>query len=205
MQLSPTTFIKRNRVTTVLSVVIIVGLVVSLARLQVLAHGGDEGKVHSCLSPAGLIRIVGEDVNCLTGETALDWNLQTKRYEGIGTTLDPITPAATWMDVPNAAITEEFGEGEWKVTYGGVLKMSGGNGTAYIRIQVRPTGGTAFEVGQQTYYRFQSPLPGTEASTEQVYTQALVDIPAGEVTIVPQVYGPTAWSLMGGSSVIVEK
>src|SRR5690606_35780326 len=101
--------------------------------------------------------------------------------------------------------TEDFGEGEWKITYAGVLMMRGGNGTAHIRIKVTPDGESPFYVGMQTYYRFQSPLPSTEAATEQVYTQALVELPAGEVTIVPQVYGPADWALMNSSSMMIEK
>lgn len=175
---------------------------------QVSAHGGDLSLIHSCISPAGLIRIVDATDTCKTGETALDWSQygqETTRYASTGTTIDPFNPAATWLDVPGAAITQDFGGGTWKASYAGVLKMSGGNGTAYVRLEVRPTGGTNFTVGQQTYYRFQSTLPSSESSTEQFFTQTLINMPAGEVTIVPQVYGPSNWSLMGGASLIMEK
>lgn len=205
----PTVLAGRAKVmlAVVLAVVaVFAALVVWRGGGAVLATNNDPEEVRSCLSPAGLIRIVPENTNCMNGEEALNWkNIGIQRYEAIGTVMNPINPAFTWLDVPNTAITRTFGAGKWKVTFGGVLQMSGGNGTAYLRIQVRPTGGTAFEVGQQTYYRFQSPLPSTEASTEQIYTQALVDLPAGEVTVVPQVYGPTGWVLLGNSSVIVEK
>src|SRR5688572_12442686 len=40
------------------------------------AHGGDANKVHSCLSNAGVPRIVSPDEACKNNETALDWNQQ---------------------------------------------------------------------------------------------------------------------------------
>ena len=40
------------------------------------AHGGDETKIHSCLNPAGQIRIIKASETCKSSETALDWNGQ---------------------------------------------------------------------------------------------------------------------------------
>lgn len=175
-------------------------------RFIVSAHGGDEGLIHSCLSPAGLIRIIDPETSCLTGEDALDWDgSSTERFQTTGGGLDPIYPVATWIDVSGGDITETFGEGQWKVSYTGMLKLSGGNGTAYVRVQLRQDGEDPIDIGQQTIYRFQSPLPTTEASTMPFHIEELIEMPAGEVTLVPQVYGPGEWSLFGNSKMILEK
>jgi len=84
--------------------------------------------------------------------------------------------------------------------------MHGGNATAYARIEIRPTNGQPFDIGTITLFRFQSPLPSTEASTQTFTVQGLFNLPDGNASIVPQIYtnDPT-WSLLNSSILIVEQ
>jgi len=173
--------------------------------------------VHACINKEGGIRILSDSQICKADEKPLDWNVQgppgptglpgqVQRFESIGTGLNPITPAATWIDVPNAAITQNFDGGQWKGTYTGLIAMSGGNATAHVRIQIRPASGQPSDFGTITMYRFQSPLPSTESSTQMFTVQGLFRLQAGTYTIVPQVYSndPT-WILSNSSILILEK
>jgi len=94
-----------------------------------------------------------------------------------------------WVDVPGVVITQTFvSPGSWKVTYTGGLDMSGANGTAYVRIEIRPTGGISVQLAYMTLQRFQSVLPESEKSTLPFAVQGLVQVPSGEVTIAAQLY-----------------
>ena len=74
--------------------------------------------------------------------------------------------------------------------------MSGANGTAYVRVQVRPAGGTTYEIAWMTMMRFQSVFPESERSTLPFATQGLFSVPTGEVTVVAQIWGNhPGWSL----------
>lgn len=147
------------------------------------------------------ISAVNEDgtVSCASGSGV-------QRYQGVGSGLSPINPTATWVDIPGAAITRNFSSGQWKATLTGILWMSGGNGTSYVRILVQPSGAPAFEASNITLFRFQSPLPESERSTLPFMSQTLFSLPAGEATIVPQIWSNHPnWVLENGSILIVEQ
>jgi hypothetical protein len=129
-----------------------------------------------------------------------------QRFQQIGLGMEPFVPLFAWADVPGAAMTGNFSAGQWKATYTGIIAMSGSNGTAYVRIEVRPENQTPFTFGDITLFRFQSVFPQSESGTEMFIVQGLFDLPGGQVTIVPQVYtGDPEWGLAGGSVLIVEK
>lgn len=103
----------------------------------------------------------------------------------------PSTPAfQTWTDISGAAVTHTFASAtQVKVSLTGAFDLTGANGTAYVRMEVRPTGGTPFDVMPAlTIQRFQSPFTNDDRSTLPFSTQGLVEVPAGEVTIVPVVW-----------------
>lgn len=48
------------------------------AGAMAVAHGGDTTQIHACVdNVSGLVRVVGPDDECQTGETPLDWNIQS--------------------------------------------------------------------------------------------------------------------------------
>lgn len=129
-----------------------------------------------------------------------------ERYKQSGTGLSPISPTNQWVDVPNASITRTFSSGQWKVVYTGSIVMANGDGTAYARVQIRPTGGTTTNTDTITLYRSGTSLPSAENSSHMFIIQDLVNLPSGEVSIVPQVYtNNSSWGLMGPSQLIMEK
>lgn len=66
---------------------------------KVDAHGSNPDLIHSCLSPAGLIRIIDPSSSCLTGEDPLDWNGVIKK---------PAFKAQrnSSQSIPNATVTK---------------------------------------------------------------------------------------------------
>jgi hypothetical protein len=56
---------------------VVVAVVASAVSIGALAHGGDTAKIHGCVVKyVKFVRIVGANENCLSSETALDWNAQ---------------------------------------------------------------------------------------------------------------------------------
>src|SRR5207247_827502 len=101
-----------------------------------------------------------------------------QRYQQLGTSyFDPISPLGVWIDVPGGALTRTFSPGQWKATLSATLRMSGSNGTAYARIQVRSAGLDPVDMANVIMYRAESVLPETESSTQMIMLQGLFTLP----------------------------
>jgi hypothetical protein len=99
-------------------------------------------------------------------------------------------PVSQWTDITGAAITHTFDTPtQLKASLTGAIDLSGANGTVYVRIEVRPAGGTPFDILPSiTLQRFQGPWADSDHSTLPFATQGLFEVPAGEVTIVPVIW-----------------
>ncbi len=143
---------------------------------------------------------------CPTGDAEIKIGNVNERYQANANGITSITPSATWIDVPGASITKTFIGGEWKATYTGSVVMTQGDGTAYVRFQIRPTGGSSTDSNSITLYRSGTGSPTSENYSNSFTLQSLLSIPSGEVTIVPQIYSNnTNWSLLDDSVLIIEK
>lgn len=142
---------------------------------------------------------------CPTGDPQVTASSGSERYQAIGTGITGISPASTWLDIPNASISGTFRPGQWKATYTGSVLMTG-EGTAYIRLEIRPTGGSPTDLTNIVTMEHLAPPSSIEGITQTFTFQSLIDLPAGEVHIVPQVYSNnTNWYLLGPSTFILEQ
>jgi len=56
-------------------VMLLLGIAIATGVNVVLAHGGDQNFIHTCVKTSnGSIRLVGPNVSCNNGETSLDWS-----------------------------------------------------------------------------------------------------------------------------------
>ena len=183
-----------------------------------LTGGGTSGDVDLSADTAYLQRRVSQ--SCTAGsaikEIAADGTVicevisssGVERYQAVGSAMIPSgSQVGNWMDVPSATITRTFNvTGLWKVSYTGSILMAAGDGTAYVRIQVRPTVGDITTSNTIYLYRSGTSLPPGENSNHAFAFQQLIDVPSGEVSIVPQVHiNSPSWGLKETSTLIIEK
>jgi hypothetical protein len=125
----------------------------------------------------------------------------TARYEMGGT---GASSPGDWVDVPNETITATFSAGTVKISYVGSFAMPNGDGTAYVRVRVQPTGGSALYVADGTVFRSSSP-PGIYANGAFA-VQAVVNVSAGEYSFTPQVnINNPSWGLYYQNNLVVEQ
>lgn len=189
---------------------------------------GDSSLINACQGQHGQITIASGS-SCNANDTKISWLKDVNvgdgltetrdssgvtvslsspgvtRYGSNGTGLATISPSATWIDVPNAAITQTFTGGVWKATYTGSVVMTNGDGTAYVRFEIRPSGGPTTDSSEMVTMEHISSPSTAEGITQPFTLQALLTLPSGSVTVVPQVYSNnTSWSLIGPSKFIIE-
>lgn len=189
---------------------------------------GDSSLINACQGQHGQITIASGS-SCNANDTKISWlkdvnvgngltetrdssgvtlslsNPGVIRYGSNGTGLTNISPAATWIDVPNAAITQTFTGGVWKATYTGSVVMTNGDGTAYVRFEIRPSGGPTTDSSEIVTMEHVSSPSTAESITQPFALQALLTLPSGSVTVVPQVFSNNpSWSLLGPSKFIIE-
>lgn len=141
---------------------------------------------------------------CPTGDPEVSMISEIKRHQSTGTGIQYITPEETWIDIPNASISANVVGGQWKATYTGVLGMLGGDGTAQVRLQVRPEGGSPTNYATMQMYHSSSPTT-TENTTQPFTLQTLMTLPSGEVSVVPQIHSNNdQFYLLTGSVLIIE-
>jgi hypothetical protein len=57
------------------AVVCLAAILVVTTAVLAGAHGGDESRIHACVTPSGALRIVGANDTCKSNERALDWTV----------------------------------------------------------------------------------------------------------------------------------
>lgn len=192
---------------------------------------GDTSLVNACEDGRGRVTLVSPGTSCISGETQVTWlkdidvtsglsisrsssgamlsldpsnmPVATERYEQGGAGIS--SPNGSWQDVPSAPITETFKAGKITATFNGSITLQNGDGTAYIRLKVQPTGGSASYVGDNTVFRSSSPTT-SEYSNVPFTVQKVITVSAGEYTITPQVnINNASWGLYYQNSLIVEQ
>jgi hypothetical protein len=226
-------FVGSHRKSALLSLFGILGVILLLVPLKNIVRAnfgawGDNSLVNVCVDAQGNPTIVSPGSSCGSNKTQSTWlkdvtvgpGLTETRdnsgvtvsytgmhaYEADASGLNSITPAGgNWADVPDAAITKTFTGGQWKATYTGVITMTNGDGTASVRFEMRPSEGTATDSTQNVTLEHQSSSSHSEVITQPFTLQALLTVPSGTVTIVPQIYSNNpSWGLMNPSEFILE-
>ena len=196
------------------------------------AGWGDSSLISACVNARGVPTIVGPGTTtCKTGQAQVSWlkdidagsgltinrssqgatlsldtsslPVTTQRFEADGAGIS--SPTGGWQDDPNATITETFKAGQIKSTFNGSITMKNGDGTAYVRLKVLPTGGSPSYVGDQTVFRSSSPSTN-EYSNMPFTVQKVITVSAGEYSITPQInINNPNWGLYYQNSLIVEQ
>lgn len=115
-----------------------------------LAHGGDPGLVHACVSSGnGAVRVVEPSERCLKKETPLDWNIQGQPGPqgpagvlGFYTRYNPGGPCEDGFNCVAIAVCDQG-----DAVTGGGFEHGGTSGQQGISVvQSRPTSDTIWQV-----------------------------------------------------------